>query len=438
MTSRTTRRILLTALACGALSVAAAQEISKPIQVTSESPALHGVVHLTDVLNMTPQARRWLEEFHEAKRQGLIPYASKTRSEHSVGDTVSFRTQNRVPGRWSNTDFVFKSESEVVKIYVAVAELGNISDSEVTLINSHLTTGTPQGSVNPTQGIIANENDIFGNPPNVDGDGVTDVLIYDIENVLGFVSGADLSATGPGNMADVLHIGSRHHRDLSDRLRTIAHEYQHLIHFNYDGDELRWVNEGLSDYAAVLNGYAGRPIRYLAYPSLRNTWLFWWDQLLINYEKAGLFVTYLAQRSDPMTAGSITRDPANGRSGMNSALGAVGLSLEDILVDFHSTTLLNGTGLTTDTRFEFASEAYRDNGLEGPDLVVNGAVTSSTVRRDTVFGGGVRFYVWKDVEDFRLTVDPIVEAGQTEQLTLGRSRPRVIIARNSSPVEIVD
>jgi hypothetical protein len=36
---------------------------------------------------------------------------------------------------------------------------------------------------------------------------------------------------------------------------VFAHEYQHLIHADYDGDELSWVNEGMSDFAEILTGY---------------------------------------------------------------------------------------------------------------------------------------------------------------------------------------
>jgi hypothetical protein len=36
---------------------------------------------------------------------------------------------------------------------------------------------------------------------------------------------------------------------------VFAHEYQHLIHNDYDADETNWVNEGMSDLAILLTGY---------------------------------------------------------------------------------------------------------------------------------------------------------------------------------------
>jgi hypothetical protein len=43
---------------------------------------------------------------------------------------------------------------------------------------------------------------------------------------------------------------------------TFAHEYQHLIHNDYDPGEETWINEGMSDFAEAINGYSfpDRPI----------------------------------------------------------------------------------------------------------------------------------------------------------------------------------
>ncbi len=36
---------------------------------------------------------------------------------------------------------------------------------------------------------------------------------------------------------------------------TFAHEYQHLLHYYTDPNEVNWINEGLSDFAQTLTGY---------------------------------------------------------------------------------------------------------------------------------------------------------------------------------------
>lgn len=37
---------------------------------------------------------------------------------------------------------------------------------------------------------------------------------------------------------------------------VLAHEYQHLIHYDFDPRETIWLNEGMSDFAEFLNGYS--------------------------------------------------------------------------------------------------------------------------------------------------------------------------------------
>ena len=42
---------------------------------------------------------------------------------------------------------------------------------------------------------------------------------------------------------------------------TFAHEYQHLLEYYQDPDEVSWVNEGLSDFAQTLVGYVDTRLR---------------------------------------------------------------------------------------------------------------------------------------------------------------------------------
>ncbi|MCK4480049.1 MAG: immune inhibitor A [Candidatus Lokiarchaeota archaeon] len=59
---------------------------------------------------------------------------------------------------------------------------------------------------------------------------------------------------------------------------TFAHEFQHLIHYDVDSDELSWVNEGCSVLAEWICGYgfpAGHISEYL---------LYWWDTSLVIWQ----------------------------------------------------------------------------------------------------------------------------------------------------------
>ena len=49
---------------------------------------------------------------------------------------------------------------------------------------------------------------------------------------------------------------------------TLAHEFQHMIHWANDRNETSWVNEGMSELASQLNGYdvGGHDLAYMQKP----------------------------------------------------------------------------------------------------------------------------------------------------------------------------
>ena len=58
---------------------------------------------------------------------------------------------------------------------------------------------------------------------------------------------------------------------------VFAHEYQHLLEHYEDGDEVNWVNEGLSDWAQTLTGYVDPaiPITQTGFDSHTQCFLGW-------------------------------------------------------------------------------------------------------------------------------------------------------------------
>jgi hypothetical protein len=439
--------------------VAAQQQIVQPERradagVSEDQPR---IIHVTDMLNSTPEAVAAINEFHRLKAAGLLPHPSKTFDALAVGDTVNFRQLSLTTGEWLVRPFILMAESSVANVWLAVSESdgpdgnGHVTAADAQTLIDGLATSTPSGSFNPSAGIVVNNRAVFGDPPNVDGDGRTDILLYDIDDsrsdgsyVAGFVTGADLPAGGPGNGRDVLHLDSNEgifgRGGVNDgALGTAAHELQHLIHLNYSTSEETFINEGLSEYAEIVNGYSGRSMTYLASTAEQRRSMFYWDSRIIDYQRAGLIMTYLGQRSDPLTVGAITRDNASGRSGINNALGTVGLSLESVLVDFHTATLINGTGLSTDPDLGLSEPTFANaRATVDQGSIVDGRTASSTARRDTARGGGVVYRIWDKVEDFSLDISVVNEPGQIASLTLGRVGLRAIAEYADGTVEIRD
>jgi hypothetical protein len=135
---------------------------------------------------------------------------------------------------------------------------------------------------------------------------------------------------------------------------TFAHEYQHLLEYYSDSDEVNWINEGLADWAQTLTGYVdpSQPITsqdfdshiqcFLGWnevltpanPNPRqggpeNSLTLWGDQdfdhpaeILCDYGAAYTFMELLAGRYGNRFMSALHRGQANGLAGLQEALDA--------------------------------------------------------------------------------------------------------------------
>ena len=74
---------------------------------------------------------------------------------------------------------------------------------------------------------------------------------------------------------------------------VLAHEFFHMIQFSNDYNEETWVNEGMADVAAVVNGFGDIVQGHIdAYQETPDQHLFDWDGLVDDYGQAFLFFDY--------------------------------------------------------------------------------------------------------------------------------------------------
>lgn len=155
---------------------------------------------------------------------------------------------------------------------------------------------------------------------------------------------------------------------------TFAHEYQHLLEYYQDPNEVSWVNEGLSDFAESLTGYGdatrtvfqsnsqshiycfqgfgtvGTPYN----PNPRdcggpeNSLTLWGDQgdndILADYGNAWSFMLFLKDRYGLAFMSSLHRDGDDqGLVGLQHQLDGYspGTDVFDVLHDFQTATLLD-------------------------------------------------------------------------------------------------
>ena len=356
------------------------------------------------------------QAFVKARAEGRLPMARKTLSPPEIGDTRTFNVSETL---WEPRTFTLKDKTDAYYLWVENGELanGHVTDGEIDALRTAMFEETPPASFNPDAGILANDHAVFGTPPNYDGDGLVDILLYDIGNAgtLGYVSGADLDPNAPpgvGNQADVLYLDANEGtRDITTLAVIAAHEYTHLIHFNYGFDKFTFISEGLAEYAMVMNGYFWRGIDYLNITSEYALPLFEWRDgggpNARDYQRAGLFFTYIAARVGPLATGSMVRTATDrkGSSGLDDVLTAEGRSLAEIIEGFHLANYLNDVGL--DARYGYPMPE-RQSLHAPPSPVINGQFSFKSKKDTTdVQSGSVQYIAWEHVADFVLSADAV-------------------------------
>ena len=149
---------------------------------------------------------------------------------------------------------------------------------------------------------------------------------------------------------------------------VFAHEYQHLLHSDYDPDEEDFINEGMSDFAEFLVGYHPSLTGHIqaAASNPENSLVAWGDQgdleILTDYGQAYLFQLYMYEQFGKKFTQALFRDPANGISGVNATLKArhIHSSFADVVHDWLVAMLIDSSK-TKGGRYAFANEAFNLN-----------------------------------------------------------------------------
>jgi hypothetical protein len=117
----------------------------------------------------------------------------------------------------------------------------------------------------------------------------------------------------------------------------LAHELQHLVHWNADHNEEAWVNEGLSELAAeIVGGGTGHTGAALANPDTQlNAWEPLGGSNIPHYGMSHLFVRYLLDRHGGWEgAAQLLKQPADGIAGIDAYLAPFGTTFGDVFADW--------------------------------------------------------------------------------------------------------
>ncbi len=132
---------------------------------------------------------------------------------------------------------------------------------------------------------------------------------------------------------------------------VLAHEFQHMVHWQLDSNEESWVNEGNSELAARVCGY-GTSSAVPAFSQAPGTQLNAWslspeEDTWPHYGASYLWMEYFLQRLGPTALKAALTEPENGIAGFERVLGQTpgAPTFDDLFADWVLANLLNDRSL---------------------------------------------------------------------------------------------
>ena len=299
----------------------------------------------------------------------------------TVGQQRTFWAYNFV----TDTDYQLTATCKKVgaHCYIYLEDGKSVSDATLTNIMNEF-----DNNIYPT------DTSVFGSEPNpgIDGDSHVYILLLDILDgwtgipphtsyIAGyFWSGNEYpTSEEPHSNEKEMFYMDIHPGDPGSTqfYGTLAHEFQHMIHWNHDPGEETWVDEGCSTFAEFIcnYGHCSDLPYFLQSPDEQLTE---WHGGLEDYGSAYLWTLYFWEKyGGNSTITSLVADPGKGIAGINSVLAALGYS--DRFKDaFNRWTVANYLDDTT-----IGAGVY---GYASLDLVDSGADNVNSFLRPTLSG----------------------------------------------------
>ncbi|MFW9961850.1 MAG: hypothetical protein ACFFDV_12595, partial [Candidatus Thorarchaeota archaeon] len=208
--------------------------------------------------------------------------------------------------------------------------------------------------------------DIAGNPNGTLGDidGDPHIYILIIENRQSYYRQSNEIEGEHSNMCEMVYICYR----TDYPVRTISHEFHHLVWFNNEFDEVHFVLEGAAEYATYHAGYVpltNQSVRTSYFLNDIDDSLIYFEVEPQDYGACYLFAFYLAEQYGVQFLSSFVQHEDDGAHGLETALDAIGHN-----VTFNQLYLDWMTALTIDEPgFANGRYCYRDMNASIHDVV---------------------------------------------------------------------
>jgi immune inhibitor A len=216
--------------------------------------------------------------------------------------------------------------------------------------------------------------------PGVDSDRHITLVHASLPGLGGYFSDTDeypRSVSPASNEREMVYLSVAGARPGSDTYNgLVAHELQHLVHWNGDPTEEVWVNEGLSEVARDLasGGPGFTPVAVILSETQLNTWETLGGGNAPHYAASHLFIRYLLEHYGGFDgARSLVEEPADGIEGINAYLAPFGVTFEDVFADWLIASYLDdpngGLYSYTDADVDVSSVITLTDYGEGEDSV---------------------------------------------------------------------
>jgi hypothetical protein len=196
---------------------------------------------------------------------------------------------------------------------------------------------------NPSKGVYQTDVETFGAPPDIDADPKIIILVLDIKDGYsgsgGFVagyfwSGNEVLGYANGNNAEIYYVDDNpldltQSWGITTGMSTAAHEFQHMIHWGKDPNEITFVNEGCSTFAESNAGYGIH--NQSGYVNETNHYLLDWravtdPNVLNDYARAARFFQYMGDQFGAAVFMPIIASTLHGIAGLDAGLASFGTS----------------------------------------------------------------------------------------------------------------
>ncbi len=291
-------------------------------------------------------ARPYLERFdkeHSVEIQKLLSVKSlkKTAWNFKEGDKYTWQAADLRTGK-NNGFYQVASTCRAVGthciIFVQDSSWVDVNNKvNQTVVDSVKLAFDARTPANPNKGIYDTDVETFGNP-STGYDPKIIILLLDIRDgykgIGGYVAGYFYSTAETVNNAHIYFLdsnplpflkqdGTINNDGLQTGMKTTAHEFQHMIHFNYISPAETFLNESWSLVAEVICGYSLNTQSY--YNGETNHYLLDWrrddNTLVLNdYSRAAKFGLYLYEQYGAPILKNYLANRVNGLTGIENIL----------------------------------------------------------------------------------------------------------------------